>query len=104
MNALDRVRKRFGSLPAATDNTDRSLSVSSGSPSPEEERVLSPLPENLGRRIRSMAGRWRYSTTDLNEVLDLAREDPEKWVLAVALDERRQREFRKRGLLPSSDA
>jgi len=41
----------------------------------------------LRRRIERMAERWRYSTTELAEVLKLARQAPAKWELAVTLDE-----------------
>lgn len=54
---------------------------------------------DLDLRILAMAQRWQYTQAELNEVLDLSRQDPAGWGRAVALDERREPEFRARGLL-----
>jgi hypothetical protein len=62
------------------------------------------LAPDLERRIRAMAKRWRYTDAELAEVLALARENPAGWLRAVALDERREDEFRRAGLLPRTDA
>jgi hypothetical protein len=51
-----------------------------------------------------MAHRWRYTPDELVETLDMARENPAGWLRAVALDERREDEFRRAGLLPRADA
>jgi hypothetical protein len=51
-----------------------------------------------------MARRWEYSPDELTYVLDRARKDPAGWMRAVALDERREQEFRERGLLPRADS
>lgn len=53
----------------------------------------------LERRLQAMARRWRYSDVELAEVLALARSNPSAWARAVTLDERREQEFRDRGLL-----
>ena len=47
------------------------------------------LAPDLERRIRTMARRWRYTETELLEVLALAADDPPRWLLAVNLDERK---------------
>ena len=62
------------------------------------------LPPDFERRIHAMAKRWQYTEAELVEVLDRARRDPAGWARAVALDERREHEFRERGLLPRADA
>lgn len=59
---------------------------------------------DLERRIRVMGQRWRYSYEELADVLIRARRNPSDWARAVALDERREREFRERGVLPRADA
>lgn len=66
--------------------------------------ALAPLPTELDSRIRAMAQRWQYSDVDLTDVLTRARRDPAGWMCAAALDERREQEFRERGLLPGADA
>jgi len=53
----------------------------------------------LRRRIERMAQRWRYSTTELAEVMKLARLDPDRWSAAIALDEEREAEFRAAGMI-----
>ena len=58
------------------------------------------LPVELELRLRAMAQRWRYTDDDLAEILNLARANPQAWLRAVALDERRQQEFRRGGLIP----
>lgn len=68
------------------------------------ERIVTHKPAllaalDLERRIRAMATRWQYTPADLTEVLELARQNPAKWLAAVALDERRESEFRAQGLL-----
>lgn len=60
--------------------------------------------EFLERRIRAMAKRWEYSPDELADVLVRARRDPDGWARAVALDERREQEFRECGLLPRMDS
>lgn len=62
------------------------------------------LAPDLERRIRLMAHRWHYSADELVDVLERARLDPAGWLRAVAVDECREQEFRKRGLLPQADA
>lgn len=59
---------------------------------------------SLETRLHAMAQRWRYTGDDLAEVLVLAAADSAAWTLAVALDERREAEFREAGLLPKVDA
>lgn len=88
-------------LAARCLGTDRRPSVNSSSKGSEK---LSPLTSQLERRILAMARRWRYSDDDLADVLALARRNPEKWRSAVALDERREAEFRECNLLPRADA
>lgn len=44
---------------------------------------------DLERRIRRMAQRWRYSAEELAEVLELAKAQPQAWLRAIELDERR---------------
>lgn len=65
---------------------------------------LMRLPASLEQRIRAMAHRWQYSPEELADVFDRARRDPAGWSRAVSLDERREDEFRQRGLLPRADA
>lgn len=43
---------------------------------------------DLERRIREMAQRWGYSAEDLTETLELAQQDPARWLTCVAADER----------------
>lgn len=71
---------------------------------PDLVAALTQLPDDLERRVRSMAHRWRYSSEELDDVLDRARRDPTAWARAVALDERREAMFREQGLLPKADA
>lgn len=99
MNALERVRKKYGNLPRATDITDKSPSVSSVSPSPEESEKFSNLLADLEPRIRAMAHRWDYTPKELRNVLERARANPAVWLSAVAYDEEREAEFRALGLL-----
>lgn len=66
---------------------------------PELLAELTLRSTELEGRIRRMAARWRYTASDLAEALQLAADDPEKWERAVALDERREAEFRAKGLL-----
>jgi hypothetical protein len=87
-------------VASATQEQKSSDSSNSSGGSPAK-RAISPT---LEQRIRSMAARWGYSTAEQTEVLDLAYADPEKWAQAVALDERRERAFRGRNLMPGSDA
>lgn len=95
MSALDQVRKKFGNLQSGTSKGSKSPSAGSAGSSPKESEKFSPLPPDLERRIRLMARRWEYSR---------ARRDPAAWTRAEALDERRETEFRERGLLPRTDA
>ena len=53
----------------------------------------------LSVRVRKMAQRWRYSTTELAEVMKLTRLDPDRWSAAIALDEEREAEFRAAGMI-----
>lgn len=62
--------------------------------------ALSQLPGDLESRIRAMARRWQYSPEEVADVLDRARLDPAYWTVRVVEDERREQEFRERGLLP----
>lgn len=101
MNALDRVRQKFGNLHNGPDRTDKRPSDGSVSSSPHEMRNLSELPPDLVRRLKMMGHRWRFSPSDLEEVVQLARESPEKWLRAVVLDERREAAFRKLRLIDS---
>jgi hypothetical protein len=100
MNALERVRKKFGNLPSAPDRTDKSPSVRSVSASPKESEKFSGIFPDLERRIRAIAVRWHYTDAEVTEVVDLTRADPEKWACAVTLDEQREAEFRADGRLP----
>ncbi|MEQ1579175.1 MAG: hypothetical protein ABL964_01145 [Steroidobacteraceae bacterium] len=59
---------------------------------------------DLEHRIREMAMRWRYSLVELNDVLEKAHSDPEKWARAVALDEQREQEFGRDKLPRKADA
>jgi hypothetical protein len=62
------------------------------------EHPPSDLPPGLEARMRAMAWRWRCTADELAEVLELARRNHEGWLLAVALDERREAEFRAAGV------
>lgn len=89
MNALERVREKFKTPQYGTDKTDKRASVSSVSSHSGQIRNIQPLDAELERRIRTMARRWRYSETDLAEVLALAADDSPRWLVAVNLDERK---------------
>lgn len=104
MSVLDRVREKYGNLRSANDRADKSPSVSSVGSQPKESENFSSLSCEFERRIRAMAERWQYEDAELTEVLTRARRDPAGWTRAVALDERREQEFRERGLLPGTDA
>ncbi len=67
-----------------------------------EKEVEHPSPavtRPLQHRVRGMAARWGYGASELAEVLQLAADAPAAWSRAVALDERREAEFRRAGLL-----
>lgn len=104
MSVLDRVREKYRNLQSGTDKADKSPSVSSVGASPKESEKFSALSPDLDRRIRLMAKRWEYSSEELADALDRARRDPAGWSRAVALDERREAEFRECGVLPRADA
>lgn len=86
-------------------NPARAANLSQGS-SREPARIsssskISSDPE-LESAIRRMAKRWQYSDEELADVLQRAANDPDSWRRAVAADERREAEFRERGLLPKA--
>jgi hypothetical protein len=97
------AQKMRAATPATSATRQPKSSRSSeSSRGPLPEQIFSP---ELARRIRAMARRWQYSETELAEVLNRARVNPEAWLGAVTLDERREAEFRERGLLlPREDA
>jgi hypothetical protein len=104
VSAVDAVREKYGNLRRGTDGTDKSPSVSSVSAlDRDSEKFANPghefgdryarggdLPVGLEPRLRMMAHRWRYSADELAEVLALARMNPDGWLRAVSLDERRE--------------
>lgn len=65
----------------------------------ENMEMASPAVTTLKSRLLAMAKRWRYTDKERAEVLELAGGDPAKWLRAVELDELREAEFRRRGLL-----
>lgn len=98
MSKLAELLQSRGALPAtpatpATHGPESSRSSKSSRGSPPE---LNFTPD-LERRIHAMARRWQYAPEELADVLDRARRDPAGWERAVALDERREAEFRARG-------
>lgn len=106
MSKLAELLQSRGVLPAtaatpATHQAESSRSSRSSSGSLPLKLRLAP---DLERRIRMMARRWQYSDDELTDVLASARRNPAGWLRAVALDERREREFRESGLLPRADA
>ena len=100
MNALEKVRKKYGNLLRGTDITDKSPSVSFVSASDKDIEKFSTLPAELERRIRAMAHRWEYTPAELHDVLERARANPAGWISAVAYDEEREAAFRDNGKLP----
>lgn len=102
MNALERVRKKYGNVLRGTDITDKSPSVSFVSASDKDIEKFSALPAELERRICAMAARWNYSPEDYTDVLERAKRDPAAWEQAVSLDEEREAWFRERGILPNA--
>lgn len=102
MSKLAELLQSRGALPAtpATHGPESSRSSNSSRGAPPKLN----LTPDLERRIRAMAQRWQYSDAELTDVLGRARLDPTGWMCAVALDERREQEFRECGLLPKEDA
>lgn len=97
MSALDKL--------LASRESARSGANHANSANPQVEisnlsEISSPPPSKLNfeleRRIRAMAERWHYSTADVEEVLELARQAPDKWLRAVVLDECLAREHPER--------
>jgi hypothetical protein len=91
----------------ATHQATGSIAFAESSKSSESSRP--PLPKlifspDLERRIRSMARRWECTAEELQDALARARANPASAALAVALDERREQEFREKGFLPKVDA
>lgn len=105
MSKLSELLQSRGLTPAtpATPAT-HAMECSNSSKSSRGVTPNLTLDPDLERRIRAMAKRWRYTPAELAEVLALARENPAGWLRAVALDERREDEFRRAGLLPRTDA
>lgn len=105
MNKLAALLQKRGDPPAtpATPATHEPKS-SNCSKSSSGSTPICDLPRALERRIYRMADRWQYTDDELAEVLALARANPAGWLRAVALDERREAEFRRAGLLPRADA
>jgi hypothetical protein len=100
---LDSLRGRPGAAnpaipanPEGTNSTNSTNSRWSGS-----KTGFTP---ELERRICAMAARWNYSPDDYNDVLQRAKRNPAAWEQAVSLDEEREAEFRKRGLLARTSA
>lgn len=88
---------------SATSATRRSESSRSSESSSGVPSNLSFTPD-LEQRICAMAQRWQYSAAELTDVLTRARIDPAYWAVRVIEDERREQDFRERGLLPRADA
>jgi hypothetical protein len=102
MSALDRVRENFRTDRDETRKARKSPSElaappSAGSAGARDARFKLFL--DLEPRLIRMADRWRYTPSELTELLERASLDPAGWLRAVALDERREAEFRERGLL-----
>ena len=90
--------RKVGTATPATTATHRAESSRSSKSSRTAPQELSLSPD-LARRIQAMARRWRYTEAELAEVLALATHDPGAWLRAVAMDERREAEFRASGRL-----
>jgi hypothetical protein len=105
MSKLAELLQSRGVPPAtsATPATHQAES-SKGSESSRQPLLNLSFTPALERRIRAMARRWQYATYELTDVLARARANPAGWERAVALDERREQEFRERGWLPRTDA
>ncbi len=64
----------------------------------QQVRMPLPLTADLEQRYRAMCSRWRYSTDEVIDGLNAARQDPAKAWLAVLADERRAAAERSRWL------
>ena len=104
MNALERVRKKFGNVRLETDKTDKSPFVSSVGSSSKEPENFKPLDGELERRVRLMALRWQYNSEELADVLIRAAQDPAAWSSCVSLDEEREQQFRAEGMISERDS
>lgn len=98
MNALERVRRKFGPLTRVTDKAAKRASVGSVGASLKECLKLFPMTTELERRLRAMAGRWDYTDGQLAELLIRSRAGPEGWLGGVIRDEQREQEIRERTL------
>jgi hypothetical protein len=104
MSRLGDLLRESADPPATSATTaihQAESSKSSKSSSPPPPKLIF---SDLERRVRAMARRWQYSDTELTDVLARAHANPAGWERAVALDERREQEFRDKGLLPWTDA